>query len=200
MTPRTTIQPFAERLRPALLTVLGFLAAMWGEEGLDGLAFGGRLDAYGILPRTETGLRGILFEPFLHDGFAHLISNTVPFALLAFIILLRGLARFWAVTLTVMALGGLAVWLFAPANTLHIGASGLVFGYLGYLVAAGFFERDTTGILIGLGVLAVYGGVLWGVLPVTPGVSWQSHLFGLIAGVLAARWFSRSARARRLPS
>ncbi len=193
---RPTAPSPAARLRTAIVTVLGFLAVMWGEEGLDELAFGGRLDLLGILPRSEVGLRGILFEPFLHADFAHLISNTVPFAVLAFIIVLRGARRFWAVTLTVMLLGGFAVWLFAPAGTLHIGASGLVFGYLGYLVAAGWFERDTLGILVGVAVLALYGGVLWGVLPLSPGVSWQSHLFGLLAGVLAARWFSRRRAAR----
>lgn len=187
----TRASPLASRLQTAFWTVLAWLAAMWGEEGLDSFALGGRLDAYGIVPRSEEGLRGIVLEPFLHVSFAHLISNTLPFAVLAFIILLRGAARFWAVTAICVLLGGFLVWLLAPANTVHLGASGLVFGYLGYLIAAGFFERDGLGILVGLGVLLVYGGALWGVLPLTPGVSWQSHLFGFLAGVLAARLLAR---------
>lgn len=168
---------------------------MWAEEIADQL-LGGRLDALGIVPRTELGLRGLLFAPFLHVGFAHLIANSVPFAVLGFLVALRSLLRFALVTLTVMLLGGLGVWLFAPAFTVHLGASILVFGYLGYLLARGFYERSAAAILVALGVLLLYGTALWGVLPLTPGVSWQAHLFGFLAGALSARWTASRAAKR----
>ena len=174
----------------AALTVSLLLGVMWAEEIADRL-LGGRLDALGIVPRTELGLRGLLFAPFLHVSFAHLLANSVPFAVLGFLVALRSLLRFAFVTLSVMLLGGLGVWLFAPALTVHLGASILVFGYLGYLLARGYFERSAGAILLALGVLLLYGTALWGVLPLTPGVSWQAHLFGFLAGVLSARWTAR---------
>lgn len=168
-------------------TILGVMVAlMWISEILDIFVFRHRLDVYGILPRNIIGLRGILFAPFLHGGFPHLIANTVPFITLGWLIMVRETREFFPVTVVIAIVGGLGVWLFgAPAY--HIGASGLIFGYLGFLLLRGYFERSFSAIAIALVVFALYGGVLWGVLPSYPGVSWESHLFGFIGGGIAAK-------------
>jgi membrane associated rhomboid family serine protease len=169
----------------------GFVAIIWILEIVDIFFLGGRLNSYGILPRNLIGLRGILFAPFLHGGFGHLIANTVPFLTLGWLIMLRETSDFFVVTALTMLVSGLGVWLFGAPNTVHIGASGLIFGYLGFLLLRGFFERSVISILLSLIVGFLYGGVIWGVLPTQPGVSWEGHLFGFIGGVLAARLLSR---------
>lgn len=171
----------------ALRAVLLLVGVLWAQELVDQVLFRGRLDALGIAPRSLDGLRGLIFAPFLHVGFAHLIANTVPCLVLGFLIAVRSVARFVSVTVSSALLGGLGVWLVAPAHTLHLGASLLVFGYIGSLLGSGLYERRGSSLLIALLVLAVYGGALWGVLPLSPGVSWQAHLFGFLAGVLTAR-------------
>ena len=168
--------------------LLSLLGIMWAVEILDLLPFI-HLDRSGIRPRTIAGLAGIVFAPFLHDGFRHLIANSIPFVVLGGIVLLGGRRVFWRVTLFVMLAGGLGVWLFAGRSTNHIGASGLIFGYLGFLLARGFFQKSLTWMLIACAILVAYGGLLFGVLPVRAGVSWQGHLFGFLAGVGAARLF-----------
>jgi len=132
------------------------------------------------------GLDGIL-APFLHDDYAQVISNTIPLAVLSALILLRGVRRWFQVSAIVILAGGLATWLLArDAN--HIGASGVVFGYLGFLLAAGFFECSLRAVALGAVTGFAYGGLLWGVLPSRPGISRESHLFGLVAGGHAAWW------------
>ena len=160
------------------------LAVMWVLEIVDTVA-GQRLDTHGIRPRRTDGIDGILWAPFLHGGFGHLIANTIPFALLGGAIALGALKRFALVTAIVAVVGGVGTWLTGPTNTVHIGASGLVFGYLMYLLTRGVFARNLLYLLGGAVVFMVYGGVLWGVLP-RPGISWQGHLFGAAGGVLAA--------------
>jgi membrane associated rhomboid family serine protease len=160
------------------------LAIMWVEEVID-VPLRGRLDRFGIVPRRIGGLDGIVFSPFLHAGFRHLIANTIPFAVLGLLIALSGLGIFLRVTLIVGLIGGVGTWLTGGTNSVHIGASGLVFGYLTYLVARGFFARKVAYILGGIAVTALYGGVLWGLLP-SRGISWQGHLFGAIGGIVAA--------------
>ena len=136
------------------LALVGVLAAaMWIVEAIDQVA-GGSLDRNGIQPRDADGLDGVLWAPFLHDGFQHLIGNTVPFLLLGVGIALGGIARVAAVTVIVALVGGLGTWLVAPENTNHIGASGLVFGYAAYLVARGAFTRSLAQIAMGLVVVA----------------------------------------------
>ncbi len=167
------------------LLLLGWLAVMWGLEIADHLPFVD-LRGYGIRPRTLSGLRGIVLAPFLHAGFHHLITNTLPFFFLGGMVLLGGRALFWNVSIFVILAGGLGVWLLAPAHTIHIGASGLIFGYLGFLLTRGFVDRSWAWMLTSVVVLMLYGSVLWGVLPSRAGISWQSHLFGFVAGLLAA--------------
>jgi membrane associated rhomboid family serine protease len=175
-----------------LALVAGMAGLMWAVEVVDLVA--GDLDSAGIRPRDPDGLAGIALSPFLHGGFAHLLGNTVPFVVLGAVIALGGLARVAAVTAIVAVVGGLGTWLVAPAGTVHIGASGLVFGFAAYLVARGAYTRRGLHLAAAVTVLAVYGTtLLFGLVP-TPGISWQGHLFGAIGGVLAARVLHRTAR------
>ena len=175
--------PLAELLRPFVVVAL-VVAAMWVEEVVD-LVPGTPFDRWGIRPRTPGGLLGIPLMPFLHDGFRHLFGNTVPFLVMGCAIASGSIGRFLRVVAIVGVTAGLGVWLFARSGTVHVGASGLVFGFLTYLLARGVIARKVTWILGGLVVLVVYGGILWGLLP-TPGVSWTGHAFGAVGGVLAA--------------
>jgi membrane associated rhomboid family serine protease len=176
--------------------VAAMVAVMWVVEGVDRIE-NGRLDAQGIEPREVDGLDGIVFAPFLHAGWDHLIGNTIPFLLLGFAIALGGVARVAIVTAIVAVVGGLGTWLVAPENTVHIGASGIVFGFASYLVARGVYSRSVAQIGIGLVVVAVWGTTLLRGLVPEDGISWQGHLFGAIGGVVAARMLHRrAARAR----
>ena len=172
----------------------GAVGFMWLLEIVDQLT-ANSLDAFGISPRDPSELLQILSAPWLHFGWGHLISNSVPFIVLGVMIYLSGAAR-WLVTFIVTALAsGLTVWLISPSFTNTAGASGVVFGFLTYLLVRGFFTRKIGQVLIAIFVMMVYGGVLWGVLPLSAGVSWQGHLGGAIGGVVAA-WLMH-ARANR---
>jgi membrane associated rhomboid family serine protease len=170
--------------RAALVTG-GFVVLLWILEILDA-ASGHPLDAYGIQPRSEDGLVGIAAAPMLHFGFGHLVSNTVPVLVLGFLTLVTGLARGLLATAIIWVVGGLGVWLFAGPQSIHAGASVLVFGWIVLLVVRGFLTRRTSEIFIGVAVFLLYSGALLGVLPGQPGVSWQGHLFGAIGGAIAA--------------
>lgn len=185
--------PRAEGRLDGFRVVLALAALMWVTEVVD-VAAGHRLDRYGIEPRDADGLVGVVTAPFLHAGFAHLIANTVPFLAMGFAIALRGALRVLAVTAIVALVSGMGTWLLAPAGTIHIGASGVVFGYATYLLAQGFFERHLLGIAIGLAVGIVWGSALLGGLLPRQGISWQGHLFGAVGGVIAARVLSHPAR------
>jgi membrane associated rhomboid family serine protease len=190
--PTETRQARDERV--AGLALVGALAAlMWVVEIVDLVA--GDLDSAGIQPRDVDGLPGIVLAPFLHGGFGHLIGNTIPFLVLGAGIALSGAARVGAVTAIVVLLGGLGTWLIGPEHSVHIGASGVVFGYATYLLARGLFSRNLLHLGGGVIVLALYGTTLLvGFVP-TPGVSWQGHLCGAIAGVVAARVLDARASA-----
>jgi membrane associated rhomboid family serine protease len=176
--------------------VVAMVALMWVLEIYDQAADAG-LDRYGIEPRETEGLRGIVTSPFLHGGFDHLTSNTVPFVVMGLGIALAGAARVVAVTGIVMVVGGLGTWLVGPDNSVHIGASGVVFGYAAYLLLRGFFNKSALELLMGLIVGALWGtALLSGLLP-REGVSWQGHLFGAVGGVVAARVLAtRTPRSR----
>ena len=187
--------PTAKR---SLLVIGSLLAVMWGIELLDWI--GGRwleLDQFGIVPRRVSGLPGIPLAPFLHAGWSHLAANSLPFAILGLFVMGRGERAFWAVSAGIVVLGGFAVWLLGRGQAVHVGASGLIFGYFGYLMALGLIERSVVSILRALAVGLFYGSIIWGVLPNHRGVSWESHLFGLLAGVALAWFSSRDASVRR---
>jgi len=176
------------------LLLFGMLGIMWIVVILDQLPYL-HLERHGIQPRSAVGLLGIVFAPFLHAGFNHVMVNSVPFLVLGGAILSGGARVFWKVTLFVALAGGLGVWLCAGKFTNHIGASGLIFGYLGFLLARGFFERSLPWMAVAVVALIVYGGVLIGILPRHAGVSWQGHLFGLLAGIGVARMMFPGASA-----
>jgi membrane associated rhomboid family serine protease len=175
----------AAGFRAAILFACVVLA--WSVELVDRVAYGGSLERYGIHPRDVASLWGILATPLLHAGWVHLAANTVPFVVLGWLVMLRKISDFPVVTALAILVGGLGVWVFGAANSIHVGASGLIFGYLGYLLARGYFERSVWAVLLGVIALVMYGGVLLGVLPGQPGISWEGHLFGFVGGVAAAR-------------
>lgn len=194
----------ARRPRPQWLTggiwVLAFVALLYVVEGIDTVT-GHQLDDNGIRPLETDGLQGILFAPLLHANWGHLAANTVPALVLGFLAAASGVGRFLLATAIIWVLGGLGTWLIGnvgmPYEFSHIGASGLIFGWLTYVITRGFFNRNAWQIIIGLVVALVYGGVLWGILPGQLGVSWQGHLCGALSGVLAAYWLSMRERKAR---
>lgn len=206
--PRT---PAGRPKRPTWMvggaTILTFVALLYLVELID-QQMGNSLDANGIRPLEVDGLWGIIFAPLLHAGWQHLAANTVPLLILGFLMTLAGMSRFVWATAIVWILGGFGTWLIGNwgsncGETDHIGASGLIFGWLAFLLVFGVFVRRLSDIVIGLVVLFLYGGVLIGAMPVLGrcgGVSWQGHLCGAIAGVIAAYMLSapeRHARAKK---
>ena len=186
----------SQELWRAFRLLLGIIVLLWGVLLVDA-ALGGRLMRFGIIPRTLTGLRGILFAPFLHSGVSHLVSNTIGFVLLGGLVLLRDEEDFWTVTAVGALVGGLFLWVFGrPA--VHVGASGVIFCYFGYLVSTGYFERRVGAMLLSVAAVFLWGSLIFGILPGQPGVSWEGHLSGLFAGVLAASLLARFGRRRRL--
>ncbi|MCY7402096.1 MAG: rhomboid family intramembrane serine protease [Nocardioides sp.] len=176
----------AWQLRQAAVVVGIFVALLWVLEIID-VVSGRRLDAYGVRPRTDEGLIGVVVAPTLHFGFDHLISNTVPVAVLGFLTLATGIARGLLATAIIWVVAGLGVWVVGDSFSNHAGASALVFGWIVYLGVRGFLNRSWSQVALGVVVLVIYGGVLWGVLPGQPGVSWEGHLCGAIGGAVAAR-------------
>ena len=176
-----------ESVRPfrAGLMMLMLLGVLWALELVDQTS-GNALDGYGIHARELDGLPEILTAPFLHAGWQHLASNSLPFFVLGFLVLLSGLARWLVSTLTSIVSSGVFAWLLTPAGTIVLGASGLVFGWLTYLLARGLWSRRPGQVALAVLVLLVYGGLIWGVLPGAVGVSWQAHLGGAAGGVVAA--------------
>ncbi|GGT83304.1 rhomboid family intramembrane serine protease [Streptomyces phaeofaciens] len=178
------------RVRDAAVLVVGWVALLWLLEGIDAVS-GHALDTFGITPREVGELGDIVPAAFLHFGFDHVAANSWPLLVMGFLAALSGIRRFLAVVAVIILVSGLGVWLTAPAHSVTAGASGVVFGLFGHLVTRGFVDRRIGDVLLGLLVGVVYGGILWGVLPTTTGVSWQGHLFGVIGGVAAAVVFRR---------
>lgn len=170
--------------------LLGCVSALWAVELVDSLLLGGMLNSYGIRPRRLRGLGGIVVAPLLHGDLAHLAANTLPFMVLGWFIMVRNLNDFFIVTAMVWIVSGLGVWLVAPRRSNHIGASALIFGYLGFLLARGYFERSPVAIALALIAGLLYGGSLWGILPIRRGRSWQGHLFGFLVGIGVARYIN----------
>lgn len=176
-----------------VVPVLVLVGLMWVSELLD-LLTPLQLDGYGIRPRDLDGLSGIVLSPFLHLGLAHLVANTSGLLVLG-ALLAWTTRHLWIVTAGVVLLGGAAVWLLGAPRTVVIGASGVVYGYAAFLAVYGFAARRLAPALVGLLVVVLYGGLLWGVLPLQAGVSWQGHLFGAASGVVLALWLGRRDRA-----
>jgi membrane associated rhomboid family serine protease len=161
------------------------VATLWVVHVVN-LFLGGGLLAFGIHPHTLYGLIGILFAPFLHASFGHLLMNSISFVILGGILMLRDRRDFLAVSLTGAIGSGLGAWLLGASGSVHIGLSGVLFAYLGFLMARGIFERSLVAILLSVTVTWLFGSMVWGVLPLAVGVSWQAHLFGFLAGLITA--------------
>ena len=150
---------FSKKFKTQAIILGSFVSIFWIVELIDIFIFHGKLDNLGVQPHTLKGLRGIFFAPFLHGDLSHLIT----------------------------IIGGLGVWLFGPTNSVHIGASILIFGYLGFLLLRGYFQKQIISICVSILIFCLYGGLIIGLLPAQPGISWQGHLFGFLGGALAAR-------------
>ena len=188
---KDTVQPVSD----AAKILLALVALMWAVEVVDVIA-DHQLDQYGIEAREPQGLDGIVTAPFLHVGFGHLISNTIPFVIMGLLIAVEGARRLVAVFAIVALVSGLGTWIVAPEGSIHVGASGVVFGFATYLIARGWFNKRNSQIAIGLVILVIWGGVLVGGLQPREGISWQGHLFGAIGGLVAARVLARGDRER----
>ena len=168
-------------------TVLGGAVALMWIAFFATVATHGALMSLGIIPRSVIGLRGILFAPFLHGSFAHLLANSIPFAMMGWFVMLRDSRHFVTVTAAAMLGSGLVAWLLGAPGSVHVGASGVIFGYLGFLMLSGWYTRSVASIMISVLVTVMWGGLVFGVLPGQMGISWQAHLGGFIGGALAAR-------------
>ena len=163
---------------PAVAMIVGTLIGMLSSKAAESLA---------VVPRNASGLVGLLTAPFVHLNFAHLAANLPPFVVLGVLVLRRGEARFWKVSLAIALGQGVLLWLLGRKSA-HVGMSGVIFGFLGYLIALAWFSRATPDLLVAGGVILFYGGMLAGVVPAREATSWEGHLFGLMAGVATA-WF-----------
>jgi len=182
------------KLRDALVLMGAFVALLWMLQVFN-WADGYRLDMdFGILPHNVSRLPEIFTAPFLHVSWQHIEGNTVPLFVLGVLAAYRGIKKFLLMTLIVAVVSGLAVWLFQGGNELTVGASGLIFGYFGYVVVRGFFDRNLLDIGVGIVAGLLYWTILQVAIPGTPGVSWIGHLGGLFGGVLAA-WLLRERSA-----
>ncbi len=180
----------------AAMIMLAFTALLYLIEAVD-VATGLPLDDAGIVPRELSGLDGVIWAPLLHGGWAHLLANTLPFVIFGFLALAGGIGQFIMVTATIWIVSGLGVWLTGPDGYTTVGMSGVIFGWLVFLLARGFFARSWSQILLAVPLFLLWGGMLFGVLPSRPDVSWQGHLFGALAGLFAAWLVSRADRAPR---
>ena len=168
----------------SILWVFGLLSVLWIVQFIQ---YFGLFDfgPYGNWPQHQAGLKGILFSPFIHGSFDHLISNTLPMMILLTVLLSAYPTIALPVLVFVHLLSGLLVWTFAPPNTVHIGISGIIYGIAAFLISSGIFRRDRTSVTIAILVTLIYGSMIWGFIP-QPGVSWQSHLYGAISGLIIA--------------
>jgi membrane associated rhomboid family serine protease len=192
------------KLRDAVVVMAGFLALIWALQVFN-WADGYRLDAdFAIVPMHLSRLPDIFTAPFLHFSWQHIEGNSLPLFVLGVLAAYRSLARFLVVSLIVLVTSGLAVWLFQSSSEPTVGASGLIFGYFGYVLVRGFLDRNMVDIFVGAVAGVLYWTILQVAIPGTPGVSWIGHLGGLVGGVIAA-WVVQTrtpieARPRRAAS
>jgi membrane associated rhomboid family serine protease len=193
-------QAFYASLGRAFVAMCAVVPFLFVVEVLDTWS-GERLQAAGgVWPHHLSGLDGVVFSPFLHTDFVHLYGNSVPLILLGTFVLAAGARRFLLSTALIMLISGLGVWFTGSPNTVVVGASGVVFGYLGLLFVRGIVERSLWNVAVALLIALLYGWQLIGVLPTDPQVSWRGHLFGLVGGMLAAVLFRRGLPAGNRPA
>ena len=151
---------------------------------------------FGIVPRAMSHLSGIFFAPFLHGDWGHLMSNFFPFVIFSTLIGLHSLKRFWLVFIYSVLSTGSLVWLFARGDSIHIGMSGIVYAMWGYLIVYGLMQKHFRDIIISILILVLYGGLVFGVLPSSPNVSYESHFFGTLAGGVIGYFLSKSKKLK----
>jgi membrane associated rhomboid family serine protease len=190
----TAVTSVRSALKAQALVLGGTLALFWTVFVVNWV-LGGSLLSLGVIPRTAIGLRGILFAPFLHASLSHIAANSIPFLVLGWLVMLRDERHFIPVTLAGMIGSGLMAWLIGAPGTVHIGASGVIFGYLGFLMLTGWYTRSFGSILLSVIVTLAWGSLVFGMMPGEPGTSWQAHTGGFLGGVLAARGFRIPGRA-----
>lgn len=190
----TVVRAAARTLRRQATVLGGSVTAVWAGFGAQ-VVTGNAIAQYGIRPRTVDGLWGILFAPFLHGSPQHLIANTVPLLILGWLVMLRDGRHFVPVTVFSALGAGIFAWTLGAPNSVHIGASGVVFGYLGFLMLAGWYQRSLGAIALSVLVTLLWGSVVLGVLPGQPGISWQAHFGGFLGGIMAARALAKRSRA-----
>ena len=178
------------RLKRSVFWPTAFVVLLWLVKIVEILLVGlfgpqARFVRFGILPLHPEGLRGILTGPLIHGDFMHLFSNSVPLIVLGAGILYLYRPFALRVIILVYLLGGLGVWLFARP-VYHIGASGLIYGFIAFIFWSGVFRREPRAIALALIVTFLYGGLVWGVLPIREGVSWEGHLSGAVVGAVLA--------------
>ena len=173
--------------RPQQQHIILIVAGLVTLIELVNMLTGRSLVSFGILPRTMSGLSGIIFSPFIHGSFAHYLSNLLPLCVFVYLLSLSGTKRFFLVSFASILLTGGAVWLFAKEGY-HVGASGIIYSYFGFLVVNGIVSKNVKQLFIALITLLFYGGLIFGVLPGKIGVSWESHLSGLAVGSLLGYW------------
>jgi len=183
-------------LKSQALVLGGTLAVFWIVFVVNWVVRGALL-RFGVVPRTTVGLRGILFAPFLHASLDHIVANSIPFVVLGWMVMLRDERHFIPVTIAGMLGSAAAAWLLGARGSVHIGASGVIFGYLGFLMLSGWYARSAGSIVLSVFVTLAWGSLVLGMLPGVPGISWQAHTGGFIGGVLAARAFRITRRGNR---
>lgn len=172
--------------------LIGLLAVIWAVQLINMISSYALNPWFGLIPRALGGLDGVVLMPLLHGSLGHAASNSVPLVVLGVLMGATSGRNVAMASAMIVVLSGLAVWLMGR-TALHVGASGLVFGWFGYLIARGVVERRLVSVLVALGVGLVYGSMIWGVLPNQPGVSWEAHLFGALAGAVTAVVLRRPA-------
>ncbi len=190
------MKAFTKELRNQVKILGLFLLIFWTLEIINQFLFANSdysLNSLGIVPRSAIGVRGIFFAPFLHVDFPHLVANTFPFAILGWFVMLQNTKDFYVVSAISAIFSGVGVWLFAQPNSITMGASGVIFGYMGFLLARGYFQKNVPSIALSLTVIFLYGGMIWGIFPLTPGVSWLGHLFGFLGGIYSARFITKKS-------
>ena len=169
---------------------LVFIAIIWIVKLFEFVS-GTDLGQYGLLPRHYSGLRGILFSPFLHGDWNHLFSNTVPFFVLSFLMIFNYRKVAFKSFVFIFFVSGILVWLFGRENY-HIGASGLVYGMAFFIFFSGIFRKNIQSIALSLLIVFIYGGIVWGILPIDLKTSWEGHLMGAICGFSTAFYFRKT--------
>lgn len=174
-----------QRLQAGTSYAVTYVVVIWAVHIVNQYVLGGSLLAYGVHPLDTTAWWTVFTAPLIHGNFAHLISNTIPGALFTFVIAASGKHVWLKSTLIITLVAGMGTWLIGGVGTVHIGASGVLYGWFAYLLVRGIFNRSMAQLAIGVVIASVYSGLIWGIFPTMPGVSWQAHLCGFIGGIIA---------------